>query len=200
MQHNESIRCFVAIELPAAIKHSLAKASDSLRGRLNAPVKWVEGDALHLTLKFLGNVPASKLDEVSGAMQRACIGSAPLSLRIASLGAFPSARSPRVVWIGLEGDTEALQLLAGRVDEAMAVLGFPRETRPFAPHLTLGRVREEATSSQRDTIAAALQTAAAPECVAFDVAAVSLMRSHLSPQGARYTCLGRIALNAGKPT
>jgi 2'-5' RNA ligase len=194
MQENESIRCFVAIELPSEVKQSLAETGALLRTRLHAPVKWVEPDAIHLTLKFLGGVPASKLDQLNSAIERACSRAPALTLRAVSVGAFPSVRSPRVIWVGMAGDTGALALLAGRIDEEMAGLGFARESRPFAAHLTLGRVREEANAAERSSICAALQAVPEPECPVFTVRDVSLMQSHLAPQGARYTCLGRTAL------
>ncbi len=197
----ENIRCFVAIELPENIKRTLHTTTEALRNTadVRAPVKWVNPDAIHLTLKFLGNVPSSRLNDLKGALQRACADAVPLHLGLATLGVFPSVRNPRVIWVGLEDDRQALGQLAGLVDEAMAELGFPRESRPFTAHLTLGRVRREATDRERSAISAALGKAPAPESASFDATEVSLMRSHLSPQGARYTCLGRVSLPAHEP-
>ncbi|MFW6103419.1 MAG: RNA 2',3'-cyclic phosphodiesterase [Chloroflexota bacterium] len=191
---NEAIRCFVAIELPENIKRVLHTTAESLRKSPNVTtsVKWVNTDAIHLTLKFLGSVPSSRLDDMKGALQRACADTIPLHLVLGALGVFPSARNPRVIWVGLESDEQELSQLAGYVDDAMAELGFPRETRPFTPHLTLGRVRQEVTELERCAIRAALGRIPAPESATFDAREVSLMRSHLSPQGARYTCLDRV--------
>ncbi len=195
---NEDIRCFVAIELPESLKRPLHTTTEALRktADVRAPVKWVNVDSIHLTLKFLGSVPSSRLDDLKGALQRACADTIPLHLALGALGVFPSARNPRVIWVGLESDEQALGQLAGHIDEAMAGLGFPRETRPFTAHLTLGRVRREATGLERGAIGAALGRIPAPESASFNAREVSLMRSHLSPQGARYTCLGRVRLRA----
>ena len=194
----ENMRCFVAIELPEDVKRTLHLTTEALRksADLKGPVKWVNADAIHLTLKFLGDVPSSRLDELKCAVQGACADTAPLHLGLGTLGVFPSARNPRVIWVGLEGDEHTLGQLAGYVDEAMAKLGFPRETRPYTAHLTLGRVRREATNLERSTISAALAGIPALQSASFDAREVSLMRSHLSPQGARYTCLGRARLRA----
>lgn len=194
MGHDDAVRCFVAIELPADVKRELASLSENLRDSCRAPVKWVEGEAMHLTLKFLGNVPASQIEEIRSAVASACTDTGPLRLHAAALGAFPSARNPRVVWVGLQGDAEALGRLAERIDDSTASLGFARESRPFTPHLTLGRVRQEATTTQRASIAMALENATPANPEPFDVSQVSIMRSQLSPRGARYTCLGRVDL------
>jgi len=194
MAQDETVRCFVAVELPDNVKKVLSKTIITLRDSCKAPVKWVDGDAIHLTLKFLGNVPTSRIEDIRQTMAAACKGSGPLRLRLAALGAFPSTRNPRVVWIGLEGDHETLGRLAQSIDVAMVKLGFPAESRPFAPHLTLGRVRQEATTTQRESLSAALRHAAQVIPEPFDVSKVSLMKSLLSPEGARYTCLGRVGL------
>ena len=199
MDRNEQARCFVALELPPEVKLALAGANEMLQRDVKAPVKWVDADSIHLTLKFLGNVPMGRLEELQSALRKACAETTAVRLQLASPGAFPRVDNPRVIWVGLKGDCEELGLLAERIEAAMAELGFPREARRFSPHLTLGRVREGATNDARHSITSALRSAEPVQAAAFEIAEVSLMRSHLSPNGARYTCLGRVALRPRRP-
>ncbi len=156
--------------------------------RTAAPdVGWVAPDNLHLTLKFLGPVAPGRIDQVEGALARVARGVRPFLLLIRGLGAFPTPPRPRVIWAGAAAGGEALSALAGQVDDAVAALGFERETRAYSPHVTLGRVR----ASRRDpALAAAIEGGAAREFGLVHVNKLHLMRSDLSPRGARYTSLG----------
>jgi 2'-5' RNA ligase len=185
-----SIRSFIAIELPQDVTRGLDGVVARLRTQLTGPeLKWVPATGIHLTLKFLGETPARMIDDVQRILQLTCGGCAPLQLSIGGLGVFPSARSPRVVWAGLEGDTEALKNLAMRIDAALGTVGFERETRPFTPHLTLARVREDVSQSARATIGAIVTQTAIQERLSFGAEGVSLMRSQLTPRGALYSRL-----------
>ena len=152
-------------------------------------VAWVARDNVHLTLKFLGNVETARLPGVEHALAAAAAGQPAFDLAVHGLGAFPASTRARVLWAGVTaGGREAVDLAAG-VDDALAALGFPRETRPFAAHVTLGRVRAPRANPR---LAAALD---APEPFGRQhVARVCLMRSELSPRGARYTELAALPL------
>jgi RNA 2',3'-cyclic 3'-phosphodiesterase len=157
-------------------------------------VAWVAPGNLHLTLKFLGSVPEARIDAVAGALREASGDASPFEARLRGLGAFPSARRPRVVWAGVtEGAADMIEL-ARRVDAALAALGFPRDERPFSPHVTLGRVREPGRSP---ALTEALDSAATREFGRMRVPSASLMRSELGPGGARYTELATVRL--GRP-
>ena len=195
MSVREGVRVFVAIELPGNVKRGLGSIIEGLRQRSHTPAKWVSADAIHLTLKFLGEIPGSRVEEVKKALTTACLGTPPMHLEIDALGGFPDTAQPRVVWAGLSGDTEVLSRLAARVDLALAELGYARESRPFVPHLTVSRVRPEASRQARSELGAAILATALPEGLSFDAAAVSLMRSQLRPQGALYTQLSHTPLN-----
>jgi 2'-5' RNA ligase len=157
-------------------------------------IAWVAPGNLHLTLKFLGAVPEEQIEAVAGALGQASLEASPFEARIRGLGAFPSARRPRVVWAGVaEGAADMIEL-ARRVDLALAALGFPRDERPFSPHVTLGRVRE---AGRNPALTAALGSAATREFGQMRVPSASLMRSELSPRGARYTELATVRL--GRP-
>jgi 2'-5' RNA ligase len=153
-------------------------------------VRWVRPSGMHVTLKFLGAVEPQRLERVHARLLEA-VGKRPaLRLRVGGLGTFPSLRRPRVVWMGLAGDD--LAGLAGRVDAALAELGFAAEQRPFTPHVTLGRVRslrgwprlEEQLKSHLDHA-----------CGTAVIDAVTIYRSTLHPEGAVYTPLFTITLS-----
>ncbi len=152
-------------------------------------VAWVAPDNVHLTLKFLGGVDETRLPAIVAGLTAAAAGQRTFDLVLHGLGAFPTPARARVVWAGVAAGARALEALAARVEEALAPLGVPRETRPFAGHVTLGRARAPRTNPR---LAAALDAARA--LGGQGVARVSLMRSDLSPRGARYRELAAAAL------
>ncbi len=188
-----SVRSFIAIELPEDVIRGLDIVIARLRRQLTGPeLKWVSATGIHLTLKFLGETPVRMIDDVQRILQVECGRCAPLQLSIGGLGVFPSARSPRVVWAGLEGNTEALKTLAMGIDAALGAAGFEREVRHFTPHLTLARVRDDATQSARATIGAIVTQMAMQERLSFGAKGVSLMRSQPTPRGALYSRLAYV--------
>lgn len=182
----------MALLLDPAVRAALGAAIEGLRPAARG-VAWVAPDNLHLTLKFLGGVDADRLGDVLAALAPAAAGVAPFDAVVRGLGAFPTAPRPRVIWAAVVEGAEALAALAARVDGALAALGFPRATRPFAPHVTLGRVR---VPRREPALAAALAAGAARDFGRVRLARVSLMRSELSPRGSRYTELGSAPLGA----
>jgi 2'-5' RNA ligase len=186
----DSVRTFIAIELPEAVTRGLARTILELRERVATPdIKWVSAGSIHVTLKFLGDVPAARISGITGVLADVCGSAVPLRLHVAALGAFPSARQPRVVWAGLAGDVEPLAALARAVDGALSRIGFAPESRGFTPHLTLGRVRQEAPTRVKAALGEAIETSSAPRSLSFEAIAASVMRSQLSPRGAVYTRL-----------
>jgi len=157
-------------------------------------VVWVGRDNAHLTLKFLGGVDAARLDAVAEALNGAAAGAGPFDLGVGGLGAFPSPARARVLWAGVDEGAAEAAALAGRVDEALAPLGFAREAREFSAHVTLGRVR---TPRSNPGVAAALGGAGPFGRQRVD--RLALMRSELSPRGPRYTELAAAPLAAGSP-
>ncbi|MBN1857254.1 MAG: RNA 2',3'-cyclic phosphodiesterase [Dehalococcoidia bacterium] len=194
MSEEDEIRAFVAIELPTDLKKGLSVIIDGLKRNSYAPVKWVGVSGIHLTLKFLGQLPVTRIEEVQRAVTAACTGTGPLRLQITTLGSFPGNSQPRVIWAGLDGEVEKLSELASRIDTSITALGFPRESRPFTPHLTLGRVRPEAAARARSELGQVVLSERQPTGLSFVATGVSLMQSYLKPQGAMYTCLCSIPL------
>ncbi len=185
----EQIRTFIAVELPEEVKRHLEEVQRQLRGPGDLPVKWVSPRGIHLTLKFLGNVPASSVDDIARAVAAESVKTAPFELKLGAAGAFPNLRSPRVVWVGLAGNTSPLLDLQKEIERCVVPLGFAPENRPFSPHLTVGRVREGALPEDRRRLGEAVCRLAVVSDVPFRVDSVSLMKSTLAPTGAVYECL-----------
>lgn len=194
MPGDTTLRLFVAFELPDAAKRAIADAIAALeRAAPPRTLRPVRPEGVHLTLKFLGATPEARVPAIAGALRDAAAHARPIALRVGAPGVFGGRRSVRVAWLGVEGDTVALAALAAEIDAALAALGFAREQRAFAAHLTLARVRDEASRADRERIADAVSglTRADAEWVASEIA---LMRSTLAPGGARYDALARLPL------
>lgn len=188
------IRSFIALDLPAEIREALGKLQLRLK-EAKAPVNWVKPDRIHLTLKFLGDVQEDVLPEIMGALEKVASQTEPFSLRPEGCGAFPSMMRMRVVWVGLIGEQGALADLRQKTEDAVAALGFPREDRPFKPHLTLGRVRDARHIKE---LQQGLLNSRAFVAEAFDVTEVVLYKSDLRSEGAHYTplCRARLGMRA----
>ncbi|MFZ0883539.1 MAG: RNA 2',3'-cyclic phosphodiesterase [Candidatus Acidiferrales bacterium] len=131
------MRLFVALDLPDAVRHSLADLIAQLKPKSRS-ARWVRPESTHLTLKFLGNTDAQKLDSIRAALAR--IHSAqPVDLHFRALGFFPNEFKPRVIWTAVEASANLFEL-AATLEAALEPLGFPRESRAFVPHLTLARI------------------------------------------------------------
>ncbi len=203
---NQAARSFVAVELPQEVTALLGEIQRQLAGNLGASseaLRFTRPEGIHLTLQFLGDVPMQGIAQVEAALRQAAVGHAPFRLEVGGLGAFPHARRPRVVWVGLAGDTEAALALAASVRERLEPLGL-RPDKPFSPHLTLARVRREAGAADLAVLSRVLSLTVSPLSheatfdatfeatfdatfeATFDVAGVSLMRSYLQPGGSRY--------------
>lgn len=187
------MRLFVAVDLTDPARERVWRASAPLREE-SFPVKWVDRERLHLTLKFLGEVDGGRQPELSGALERAVAGFAPLELRLGGVGAFPSLGQPRVLWVGVDGPPD-LVALRDAVEEAAAGLGFERESRAFHAHVTLGRARRGASRRAFEGLAEAAEAVELDE--ACRVEGVELMESVLRPQGARYSVVSSHALEGG---
>jgi 2'-5' RNA ligase len=186
----ELIRTFIAIEIPDSIKAAMADVQGALR-KTGADVGWTRPEGVHLTLKFLGPVEAQLISKLSAALEAAIKDEATLTVDVKGTGVFPNARAPRVVWLGLGGDIDAMASLAKKVDAACEGLGFKPEGRPFKPHLTLGRVK---SSKGSKALMDALKSFENVELGGFRAESVSIMKSELKPSGAVYTEMYRISL------
>lgn len=190
----EEIRSFVAIELPREVKLALARIQNRMKSGSRAPVKWVEPDIIHLTLKFLGNITPGITGRITAALEEACREVHPFPLELNGLGVFPNPRRVQVVWIGLTGEVERLGQLQKRIDSGLAPLGFKAESRPFTPHLTLARVRDQATPDERQALGQIVTGITLEGGGSLNINAVHLMRSHLTNEGPVYTRISSVML------
>jgi len=176
------VRLFVALNLPPAVREALWAATAPLRD-LKLPVKWVRGDGVHLTLKFLGDVTDEQEPELAAALARAATGTRALSLTLGGFGVFPDFKRPRVLWVGIAPEP-GLEILQHRVEQEFAPLGFPTEGRPFRPHVTLGRAARDARPLAFAGLEEALGRREFTESTL--VSALDLMESTLQSGGAVY--------------
>ncbi len=181
-------RTFLALELPDAVKNALRRRIERL-ARMIPETPWVSLESLHVTLAFLGALDDARLEAATQAAAAVAALHTPFSLRLAGVGTFGSARSPRVVWMGLAGEKALLLALQADLADDLTARGFPREERPFAPHLTLARVKKPLSDAAMATLAR-LQREPAPNAT-WQVDAISVMKSELLRPAARYTALSR---------
>ncbi len=187
-------RLFIAILLPDAIKTRLATGQRSLQRRIpGGLVRWTPLDQMHLTLRFLGDVPEESVPAIIEALHRASCAVAPFDLHAAGLGCFPDARRPRVLWVGATGELTELHKLQERIAAESAPWGR-REERAFHAHLTLGRIKDGA-GREALRLGAVWLEEADRDFGGWRVNEVALLRSELSPTGARHSVLAESILS-----
>jgi 2'-5' RNA ligase len=185
-----TLRTFIAIELPGEILRLIGQAQAQLRAA--APpgsVRWVRVEGIHLTLKFLGPVPASQIDAITAAIAAAARSVPSFTLTLGGAGCFPNLKHPRVVWIGINEPTGRLNSLQRAVESHISPLGYPSEERGFQPHLTLGRVARDATPTDLKRLGELVAAADIGVLGQVTVAQIALIKSDLKPGGAEYTAL-----------
>lgn len=186
----DTLRAFVALGLPKAVAPLLGDLQEGLK-RHRFAIRWVRPGGIHLTLKFLGDIPAAGIPDIVAALGKAAAGMAPLTLGVKGVGVFPGIKRPRVLWAGLCGETAGLMALQQAVEASLADAGVARDKRPFKSHLTIGRVKGHVPPTR---LAEALQAFSIFRSDDFSADAVTLFKSDLQPGGAVYTCLKRIPL------
>jgi 2'-5' RNA ligase len=186
------IRSFLAIELPKSILEKIDEVQGDLRST-HADVRWVNPEKIHLTLKFFGNVEESRIDSIFKSIEEPIQNTLPFSLKARGIGAFPSLRNPRVIWMGLVEGREILTALQKQIETRLEKIGFEPEDRPFHPHLTLGRMK---SSRGKEELAEKMEKHKEGEFGDFKVERVVLFRSDLRPSGPIYTPLGDVKLGS----
>lgn len=184
------MRCFIAIELADEIKKQLV-ALERRNAPLDGSVRWMPSEQMHLTLKFLGEVPDANLPATCEAMTAVAAKYSPVNFSVRGAGCFPPGGAVRIFWVGIEEPTGTLGRLRNACEDAFASLGFARERRSYNPHLTLARVKDPTNSLQ-------IREAARKEAN-FDAGRqradeIVLFQSILSPQGSTYVPLARASL------
>lgn len=194
----ETLRAFVAIELPQHARDALAALVRELGRASVRGLVPVRPHGIHLTLKFLGDVPRAEIDPMVAQVSRVVRGSRAFTLTLDGVGVFPGGSEPRVLWVSVDGDLPSLLEVQRGIEEVLAGLGHVREGREFSPHLTVARLRRGTPSVDRRRARDALFSAPWVSGLRINVASISLMRSELSPEGARYHRLAHMPL-AGRP-
>jgi len=185
------VRAFVAVKLGREVESRIIELVAQLK-EARADVRWVGRESIHLTLRFLGDVEEARVAGILEALKRRLSGLHPLCIETGGLGAFPSLGRPRVLWVGCKGN--GLRELGEATEAAMVGFGFARETRPFTPHVTLGRMR---SLRDWDKLRVLIAQRATESFGSSEVSEVILFRSTLTPEGARYSRLGSVALEGG---
>jgi RNA 2',3'-cyclic 3'-phosphodiesterase len=191
-QHLKRVRAFIAVNLPVPVIQKVGEVQRELKDRARQAglkVGWVAPTNMHVTLKFLAEIPEDSVFAVRDVLRERLAGRAGFGVRVRGAGAFPDAQKPRVLWVGIECAGGELSRLATDVDTWLEELGFAREKRAFNPHLTLGRVKSGAAD-----VLEGLPAVELGEC---SVTEVVIYRSVLRREGAEYTSLAQIPL--GRP-
>lgn len=192
---SETWRVFLAIELPAPVRRKLIEHIDRLRDLIpDAHASWLRDDNLHLTLKFLGDIPVKSLETVAQAAQRAASTVSPFEVLVSGCGVFPPRGQSRVLWVGIQDASGHLASLHSALEDECAKASLQREEREFHPHLTIARIRKPHQ---------ARQLAAVHQETGFDVATVRaaelvMIRSELRSEGSRHTVISRHEFSSPK--
>jgi RNA 2',3'-cyclic 3'-phosphodiesterase len=178
-----TIRTFIALPTVPEIQNQIATIQAELKGS-QADVKWDSPDKFHITLKFLGDVESSQIDQISSSITSLVKAATPFEVIYHGVGAFPNLHNPRVIWIGITPQPVLIELQT-KLESACVELGFPPEERPFHPHITLGRVKG---NRNIDCLTEATKTCTF-EPMKMHCPEVVLMKSDLRPGGSIYTIL-----------
>lgn len=184
------MRAFLAVSLPADVRASLAVLQRGL-AHSNADVKWVEPENLHVTLRFLGEITEEQRLALEALLERLAPREEPFVLGLEGIGAFPSLGSPRVFWVGLSTGRETAARIAGAIEREGATILLEKAERPFAAHVTLGRVR---SPRHRPALVQRLRETSWRAPDPWRVSALTLYQSVLGPGGPRYTVLAEVPL------
>ncbi len=184
------MRLFISVELPEDIKKNVAKIITELK-KTDAKVKWIEPKNLHITLKFLGWVKDSKIDEIIDLTTKAVAQIKSFKAKFAGIGSFPKGRKPKVVWVGTAEGGDVLCSMAQALEGALAKVGYRSEARGFKSHITIGRVKEDKGVNKLIEKIGALKSTDFGEVI---VNSINIMKSTLTPKGPIYKILKEIKL------
>ncbi|MGD0883533.1 MAG: RNA 2',3'-cyclic phosphodiesterase [Thermodesulfovibrionales bacterium] len=183
------IRSFIAIPLSVSLKKGIAELLDELK-QMNADIKWVPAENVHITVKFLGDVAEDALPAIEEALSKVSASQRSFTVKLSGTGFFPDKRRPRVLWIDIQ-EYQGLRELQDLVEESLISLGLKKETKNFSPHLTIGRVR---TTKNLSSLVEAMETLKGRDFGNIEVRLLSLMKSELKPTGAEYKTLAEFNL------
>ena len=183
------IRTFIAVDLPPNVLDALGQITSQLQSKLpDTPVRWVNFEKMHLTLKFLGDVSTENIGMVERILRSEAAKRQVMEIGIGGIGAFPKMRHPRVIWIGVEAPSELFDLRRG-IEDGVARLGYTYDKYEFTPHLTLGRISRKASATDVRKVGNVLHDFQVGFIGVARIDAVHLYRSDLHTDGAKYTRL-----------
>lgn len=185
----ESIRTFIAAHLSDKVREQIFAFQSDLK-RWNADVKWVRPESMHITLKFLGDIFPDQIESITGIMHDVAKLENPFTIHIQGVGCFPNEKRPRVLWLGIQSETDSLVDLANGLNIKLEALGFEPEKRSFKPHLTLGRVKS--LKKIENVIESMHEEGFNGTPVLIE--SIYLMQSYLKSSGAEYKVLKQIQL------
>jgi RNA 2',3'-cyclic 3'-phosphodiesterase len=195
MPDGETIRAFLAIDPPGKVLRRIADIQGVLKRNIRGSVSWVRPEGIHLTLKFFGDIGREDLPSIAEVVTVQAAATLPLNLHVQGLGAFPGPRRPRVLWIGVGGDTKRLIMLQKAIDQGLEAYGFRKEERPFQAHLTLARIKSPQGLAGIERMLAERGSESAGS---FETTSLTLFKSDLTPKGAVYTPLGHFPFQGSK--
>ena len=185
----EVIRTFIAVDLPSSVLEALGQISTQLQEKLpGSSVRWVNYEKMHLTLKFLGDISRENIGMVEKILETEASKKGVMEIGIGGIGAFPKARHPRVIWIGVEAPQDLFDLRRG-IEDGVARLGYSYDKYEFTPHLTLGRISRKASARDVRLVGDVLHDFQVGFIGVARIEAVHLYKSDLRPDGALYTRL-----------
>ena len=190
------LRLFVAISIPQPVRDEIIRVQQELQPLVSRDVaRWARSDQFHLTLRFLGDVPADGVEDLKKSAGAVCRNARPLSLRAEGVGFFPNSRSPRVIWVGINDREGRLVSLQQQIETAVGQFSPEPGEKNFTGHVTLGRLKNPRPADTRDLAARAqsLEKRLFGEWTADEI---EIIRSELFPVGARYTSLAAFRLGA----
>ena len=182
------LRAFIAVELPLEIRQNVQRATSSLRRDTGPLIRWVALENMHLTLKFLGDIPSENVEVLTQLTDAQADSFNSFDIHLSGIGAFPGPKRPRVIYIGIQAPAE-LEEFQRQVESATRRLGYKPEERVFAPHLTIGRVRQHVGGDDQQKIRRLLEASTIDSLGTARVNSVHLYKSDLKPNGPVYTKL-----------
>ena len=182
------LRAFIAVELPLEIRQNIQHATSNLRRDTGSLIRWVEAENMHLTLKFLGDIPSANVEALTQMIHAQADSFNCFDIYLTGIGSFPSPKRPRVIYIGIHAPA-ALEAFQRQIESAAHRLGYTAEERAFAPHLTIGRVRQHVRADEQERLRRALEESTIDSLGTARVNSVHLYKSDLKPNGPIYTNL-----------
>ncbi|RJP80468.1 MAG: RNA 2',3'-cyclic phosphodiesterase [Desulfobacteraceae bacterium] len=187
----KAIRAFIAFDLPDDVLEIIGEIQKQLKKK-GLKLRWVPVCNIHLTVKFIGDLPADLIDQVAGIMTESAERCSLMTINASGMGVFPGLRRPSVLWIGIHGETDRLIRFQKTLDENLERIGIQSEKRPFRGHLTIGRVK---TNPNMELLKESLRLFNDFQTRPFTIKEVKLFQSELTPAGAVYSCIKSIALS-----